>query len=49
MALDIRTLHPLFAAEVRGIDLRRQLDRSQVSAIEQAMDQYAVLVFRDQR
>jgi alpha-ketoglutarate-dependent 2,4-dichlorophenoxyacetate dioxygenase len=48
MALDIRTLHPLFAAEVRGIDLRRQLDRSQVSAIEQAMDQYAVLVFRDQ-
>jgi alpha-ketoglutarate-dependent 2,4-dichlorophenoxyacetate dioxygenase len=48
MSLDIRPLHPLFAAEASGIDLRKTLDASQVRAIEDAMDQHAVLVFRDQ-
>lgn len=48
MALQIRPVHPLFAAEASGIDLRQPLDAGQVRAIEKAMDEYAVLVFRDQ-
>ena len=48
MPLEIRSLHPLFAAEAGGIDLRRPLDPEQIRAIEQAMDAHAVLVFRDQ-
>jgi alpha-ketoglutarate-dependent 2,4-dichlorophenoxyacetate dioxygenase len=41
-------LHPLFAAEVQGIDLRQTTDAALAAEIEAAMDQYAVLVFRDQ-
>src|SRR6201996_962645 len=48
MPLSIRQLHPVFAAEVSGVDCRRPLDSGTVAAIEQAMDQYAVLVFREQ-
>ena len=48
MPLSIRPLHPVFAAEVGGVDCRRPIDRGTVAAIEQAMDEYAVLVFRDQ-
>lgn len=48
MALDLRPLHPLFAAEASGIDLRKALDRDTVRAIEQAMDRYAVLVWHGQ-
>ena len=44
------TLHPLapFAAEVSGIDLTQPLAADQVKAIERAMDEHAVLVFRKQ-
>jgi alpha-ketoglutarate-dependent 2,4-dichlorophenoxyacetate dioxygenase len=48
VALDLRPLHPLFAAEASGIELRRPLAPETVRGIERAMDQYAVLVFRDQ-
>jgi alpha-ketoglutarate-dependent 2,4-dichlorophenoxyacetate dioxygenase len=48
MPLSIRKLHPLFAAEVSGVDCCRPIDRGTVAAIEQAMDQHAVLVFREQ-
>src|SRR6266478_4214707 len=48
MALSIRPLHPVFAAEVAGVDCIRPLDRNEVAAIEAGMDEYAVLVFRDQ-
>ena len=48
MALDFRPLHPLFAAEVGAIDLRRVEDRATLDAIRAGMDRYAVLVFRDQ-
>ena len=48
MSLSIRPLHPVFAAEVSGVDCRRPIDRGTVAAIEQAMDEYAVLVFREQ-
>ncbi|HEY3911040.1 MAG TPA: TauD/TfdA family dioxygenase [Stellaceae bacterium] len=49
MPLSIRPLHPVFAAEVSGVDCRRPLDRDEAEAIEAGMDEYAVLVFRDQQ
>jgi len=48
MALHCAALHPLFAAEVRGVDLRAVHDPAALAGIRRAMDQYAVLVFRDQ-
>jgi alpha-ketoglutarate-dependent 2,4-dichlorophenoxyacetate dioxygenase len=45
MALTIRKLHPLFAGEVTGVDLTKPLTGDEASAIEAAMDEYAVLVF----
>ncbi|MEO8039134.1 MAG: TauD/TfdA family dioxygenase [Betaproteobacteria bacterium] len=49
MAFDIAPLHPLFAAEITGLDLRQPPDLSLVAAIEAAMNRYAVVVIRDQR
>jgi alpha-ketoglutarate-dependent 2,4-dichlorophenoxyacetate dioxygenase len=43
-----RPLHPLFAAEVDDIDLRRADSPEALDRIRAGMDQYAVLVFRDQ-
>jgi alpha-ketoglutarate-dependent 2,4-dichlorophenoxyacetate dioxygenase len=48
MPLDLRPLHPVFAAELRGIDLRDTPAPPLAAAIGRAMDQYAVLVLRDQ-
>lgn len=48
MALVTRPLHPLFAAEASGVDLRLAPEVATVSGIEKAMDKYAVLVFRGQ-
>lgn len=48
MALEFRPLHPLFAAEGSGADLRRPLPADAVRAIEAAMDRHAVLVWRGQ-
>jgi len=48
MTLQLRLLHPRFAAEASGVDLRRPLERETVLAIEQAMDRYAVLVWPEQ-
>jgi alpha-ketoglutarate-dependent 2,4-dichlorophenoxyacetate dioxygenase len=48
MSLTLKPLHPLFAAQVTGIDLKVALDEATIAAIDAAMDQYAVLVFRDQ-
>ena len=49
MTVTFNPLHPLFAAEVHGIDTTRPLPRDAAAAIEAAMDRYAVLVFREQR
>jgi alpha-ketoglutarate-dependent 2,4-dichlorophenoxyacetate dioxygenase len=49
MALSFRALHPLFAAEADGIDLRSAEDRALLEEIRAGMDRYAVLVFRGQR
>jgi len=48
MALTFRKLHPHFAGEVCPVDLRRVHDPETVAAIRGGMDEYAVLVFRDQ-
>jgi alpha-ketoglutarate-dependent 2,4-dichlorophenoxyacetate dioxygenase len=49
MALSVRPLHDVFAAEVGGVDLTQPLSREDVAAIETAIAEHAVLVFRDQR
>ena len=46
--LTFRKLHPNFAAEAGPIDLRAVHDRPTLDAIRAGMDEYAVLVFRDQ-
>jgi alpha-ketoglutarate-dependent 2,4-dichlorophenoxyacetate dioxygenase len=48
MPVSIRQLHPVFVGEVAGIDCRKPLSPEEVAAIDAGMDQYAVLVFRDQ-
>ncbi len=48
MDLVIRPLHPLFVAEVRGVDLSRDINLAMQQAIERAMDQYAVCVLPEQ-
>jgi alpha-ketoglutarate-dependent 2,4-dichlorophenoxyacetate dioxygenase len=49
MPLSIRPMHPVFVGEVSGVHCRSPLSADVVAAIEAGMDQYAVLVFRDQR
>ena len=48
MAVSISQLHPVFVGEVSGIDCRKPLSPEEVVAIDAGMDEYAVLVFRDQ-
>ena len=48
MPIAIRQLHPVFAGEVSGIDCREPLKAEEVAAIHAGMNEYAVLVFRDQ-
>lgn len=47
MALQIRQLHPFFAGEATGIELRDLTDRTAIDEIAAALDRHAVLVFRD--
>jgi alpha-ketoglutarate-dependent 2,4-dichlorophenoxyacetate dioxygenase len=48
MSLAIRQLGDRFAAEVAAIDLSGAVDDNDVAAIWRAIDDYSVLVFRDQ-
>ena len=48
MPLTIRQIHPVFVGEVTGVDCRKPLSREEVAAIHAGMEQYAVLVLRDQ-
>jgi alpha-ketoglutarate-dependent 2,4-dichlorophenoxyacetate dioxygenase len=48
MALTFRKLHPHFVAEVSPLDLRHLHDAQTLARIRAGMDEYAVLVFRDQ-
>ena len=48
MTLTFRKLHPCFVAEVSPVDLRRVHDPETLDQIRAGMDEYAVLVFRNQ-
>ena len=48
MALAIEKLHPLFVAEVSGVDLTRPMDDAIVGAIRAAFEEHSILVFRGQ-
>ena len=48
MPLTFRKLQPIFAAEASPIELRRVSDETTFDAIRAGMDEFAVLVFRDQ-
>ncbi len=48
MALTFRKLHQHFFAEVSPVDLRHVYDQETLDHIRVGMDEYAVLVFRDQ-
>lgn len=48
MSLQLKPLHPLFAAEASGIDIARPLSDAEVRQINAAMNEYAVLVWRGQ-
>src|SRR5499427_8851418 len=48
MSLTFHKLQAVFAAEVSSIDLRRVHDQSTLDAIRAGMDEFAVLVFRNQ-
>jgi alpha-ketoglutarate-dependent 2,4-dichlorophenoxyacetate dioxygenase len=47
-SLRLRQVGPGFAAEVEGLDLTRPLSPEDAAAIHAAMDEHAVLVFREQ-
>ena len=47
MDMELRRLHPFFVAEASGID-DRQADETTLDWIRRAMDEHAVLVFRNQ-
>ena len=46
--ISIKPLHPLFVAEVTGVDLTVPVARDELRAIWDAFNQYEVLVIRDQ-
>jgi alpha-ketoglutarate-dependent 2,4-dichlorophenoxyacetate dioxygenase len=49
LGVSIRQLGHVFAGEVTGVDCREPLSSDQVAAIHASMNQYVVLVFRDQK
>ena len=48
MRFTVRQLHPLFGGEVSGVDVGKPVDADTVVALNEAIDRYAVLVFRGQ-
>ncbi|MGZ5231859.1 MAG: TauD/TfdA dioxygenase family protein, partial [Burkholderiales bacterium] len=46
MSLTFTPLHPVFVAECSGVDIGEPITARTAGAIENAMDRYAVLVFR---
>jgi alpha-ketoglutarate-dependent 2,4-dichlorophenoxyacetate dioxygenase len=52
MVLSIRPVQPArpdFVGEVSGLDIARGVSAAEAAAIEEGMDRYAALIFRDQR
>lgn len=48
MTLEVKQVHKHFVGEASGVDLSKPLDAGTIKAVNDAMDKYAVLVFRDQ-
>lgn len=48
MTITFRQLHPLFMAEIEGVDLKKDRGASVADAIEAVLDQHAVVVLRGQ-
>jgi alpha-ketoglutarate-dependent 2,4-dichlorophenoxyacetate dioxygenase len=48
VAVTIKPLHPVFAGEVSGVDLRQPISCADAKAIDDGMNRYAVLVFPGQ-
>jgi len=48
MTITVQPLHPVFAGQVTGVDLRQAVDADAVTAINDAINRYAVLVFPGQ-
>ena len=48
MAISITPLHPLFAAEIGGVDVGAPLDDATFATIRAALDEHSLLVFHDQ-
>jgi alpha-ketoglutarate-dependent 2,4-dichlorophenoxyacetate dioxygenase len=48
MAISIRQLHPLFCAEITGVDTGAPMDEATFAEIRAAMDEYSVLILPEQ-
>ena len=48
MTLMLKPLHPVFVAEASGLDLTKPILRADACAINAAINQYGVLVWRGQ-
>jgi alpha-ketoglutarate-dependent 2,4-dichlorophenoxyacetate dioxygenase len=46
--ITIKQLHPLFVAEIGGVDTGAPIDDATFAEIRAALDEYSVLVFHDQ-
>ena len=49
MSITVTPVHPDFVAEIGGVDVAKPLRPSDRQAIEDAINRYAVVVFRDQK
>lgn len=48
MGIAIKQLHPLFCAEIGGVDTGQPIDDATFAEIRAALDEYSVLIFHDQ-
>src|SRR5690554_6090061 len=48
MSFTVKKLHPLFVGEASGVNLSQPLSAQEIDAFNAAMDEYGVLVFRNQ-
>ena len=46
--IEIRKLHPQIGAEIRGVDLTKDIDEETFAAIRRAIGEHAMIVFRNQ-
>ena len=49
MTISVAQKHPLFVGEVDGVKLSPDMDEALVSAVDEAINKFAVLIFHDQK